>query len=165
MRDADSRAIGVWEQGTMAFLVPDGLKNPTGDAGPFWQAAKIAYKKAEKDKVATDVPPASFVAFLPGGVEELTKICTDQAALDVLGGKGKSFAAQVELFAATVKSFNGNPAIAPLEKYLEAAMREPYEQFEGGTVGVDVLDRGLKYAALWRRSTRRYRNSRNCATN
>jgi tetratricopeptide (TPR) repeat protein len=148
LRDADSRAIGVWEQGTMAFLVPDGLKNPSGDAGPFWQAAKIAYKKTEKDKVATDVPPASFVAFLPGGVEELTKICTDQAALDVLGGKGKSFAAQVELFAATVKSFNGNPAIAPLEKYLEAAMREPYEQFEGGTVGVDVLDRGLKYAAL-----------------
>jgi hypothetical protein len=148
LKDADSRAIGVWEEGTLGFLIPDGLKNPSGDAGPLWQAARITYKKTEKDKVATDVPPASFVAFLPGGVEELARTCTDQAALQVLGGKGKAFAAQVELFAATVKSFNGNPAIAPLQKYLELAMRQPYEQFESGTVGVDVLDRGLKYAAL-----------------
>ena len=147
-KDADSHALGVWEEGTLAFLIPDGLKNPSGEAGPLWQAAKIAFKKTEKDKVATDVPPAAFVAFLPGGVEELARICRDPAALQVLGGKGKAFAEQVELFAATVKSFAGNPAIAPLQKYLERAMQQPYEQFESGTVGVEVLNRGLEYAAL-----------------
>jgi hypothetical protein len=148
LKDADSGAIGAWEDGTMAFLIPDGLKNPSGAAGPVWQAAKIAYKKTEKDKLPVDVPVAAFVAFLPGGVEELARICTDTAALQVLGGKGKAFAAQVELFAATVKNFRGNPAVAPLQKYLAEAMQQPYEQFESGTVGVDVLDRGLKYAAV-----------------
>jgi hypothetical protein len=148
LKDADSGAIGAWEEGAITFLVPDGLKNPSGAAGPIWQAARIAYKKTEKDKVPVEVPAASFVAYLPGGAEELTRICTDVAALQVIGGKGKSFPAQVELLAATVKAFRGNAAIAPLQKYLEQALRQPYEQFETGTVGVDVLDRGLKYAAL-----------------
>ncbi len=148
LKDADSGAVGAWEEGAMAFLIPDGLKNPSGAAGPIWQAARIAYKKTEKDKVPVEVPVASFVAFLPGGAEELARLCTDSAALAVIGGKGKAFPAQVELFAATVKAFRGNAAIAPLQKYLEQALRQPYDQFESGTVGVDVLDRGLKYAAL-----------------
>ncbi len=148
LKDADSGAVGSWEDGTMTFLIPDGLKSASGAAGPLWQAARISYKKTEKDKVPVDVPTASFVAFLPGGAEELARICTTTAALEILGGKGKAFAAQLELFAATVKNYRGNPAAAPLEKYLEEAMREPYEEFQSGTVGVDVLDRGLKYAAL-----------------
>ena len=41
-KDADSHALGVWEEGTLAFLIPDGLKNPSGEAGPLWQAAKIS---------------------------------------------------------------------------------------------------------------------------
>jgi tetratricopeptide (TPR) repeat protein len=150
LKDADSNVIALYDAdtGTLSFLLPDGLKNPTGDAAQYWRTAKISYKKTEKDKIATDVAPAAFLAFLPGGAEELTQLCEGSRALQTLGGKGKGFDFELALLSATVKAFPGNAATAPLAKYVAEAMRQPYNQFNTGTAGVDVLERGLRYVDL-----------------
>jgi hypothetical protein len=72
----------------------------------------------------------------------------DTAALELIGGKGKSFPAQIELISAVVKSYAANPAVAPLEKYVADAMRSRYEEFESGAAGIDVLAEGLKFVEL-----------------
>jgi hypothetical protein len=150
LKDADSSVIGQYDPdtGTMNYLLPDGLKNPSGDAAPFWKTARISYKKTEKDKVPVEVALPVFLAYLPGGVEELTAICQGSKALQILGGKGKAFEFEVSLLSATVKANQNNAAIAPLARYVEEAMRQPYDQFNSGTAGVDVLERGLKYVDL-----------------
>ena len=43
----------------------------------------------------------------------------DDAALQLIGGKGKSFPAQIELMSAVVKAYPSNPAMAPLGKFVE----------------------------------------------
>ena len=72
----------------------------------------------------------------------------DDAALQLIGGKGKSFPAQIELMSAVVKAYPSNPAMAPLGKFVEDAMRRRYDQFESGAAGVDVLTQGLKFVEL-----------------
>ena len=44
LKDAGSNVIGHYDSdsGVMNFLLPDGLKNPSGDAAPFWKTARIS---------------------------------------------------------------------------------------------------------------------------
>ena len=93
---------------------------------------------------------SQVVAVLPGGAEDLRKICTDERALELLGGKGHAFDAQMEWIPAAVKAFPAEAALAPLERYVEQAMRQRYEAFENGLAGIDVLQTGLKFAELSR---------------
>ena len=49
---------------------------------------------------------------------------------------------------AVVKAYGSNPAMAPLGKFVEDAMRRRYDQFESGAAGVDALTQGLKFVEL-----------------
>ncbi len=148
LKDADSGAVGLYSAGGMEYLIPLGLKNPSGEAGEIWKTSQIAYKKSEKDKVPVEVPPADFLGFLPGGAEELVRLVMDPAANRILGGKDKTFPFSMELLAATAKEFGNQPAASALERFVAQGMQDPYNQFEAGMAGLDVLERGLKYAAL-----------------
>jgi hypothetical protein len=149
LKDGVANVIGIYSEGEIQYILPEGLpKNAPNDAAAIWKTAKLSNKKAANDKTPTDVSVGEFVAFLPGGAEELTRLCQDERALEILGGKGKVFPTQLEWLEAVVKANAANPAMAPLEKYVARAMRQRYEQFENGTGGVDVLEQGLKFAAL-----------------
>ena len=149
LKDADSNTLFVYEQGSLDYLLPQGLpKTTTGDTGAIWKGAELSYKKSQSDKSPTDISIKEFIAFLPGGAEELTRLCMDERALQLIGGKGKGFATQMEVAAAVVKAHPGDPATAPLQKYIERSMRQRYDQFESGTASVDVLNQGLKFADL-----------------
>lgn len=149
LKDAASKAVAAYDDGDVQFLLPQGLpKNATGDLATLWQGAKLTYKKASNDKAPTEVPIPEFVAFFPGGTEELRKTCTDTKALQVLGGADKAFATHLEWVAAAFRAFPSDPAITPLEKYVEQAMRQRFERFENGLAGLDVLDQALKYTEL-----------------
>ena len=63
----------------------------------------------------------------------------------MIGGKGKAFDAQMQLFPAVVRNYASAPEIAPLQKYVEDAMRTRYEAFESGSGGVDLLDQALGF--------------------
>ena len=149
VKDHDSGVVAQYDTGKIEFLVPQGLpKNSPEDPAAVWQTARIIYKKSNADKAGTEVPPATFLAFLPGGVEELAQICTDTQVLASLGGKDKAFATQMELMAAVVHTYSANPAVAPLEKYVEDAMRSRYVGFENGAGGIELLQQGLSIAEL-----------------
>jgi hypothetical protein len=149
LKDKDSGVLVEYAAGKAEYLVPQSLpKGSPEDPAAVWQAAKITYKQSSSDKGRHDVPPASFVAFLPGGVEELVRLCTDSTGLQLLGGKGKSFATQVELMTATVRKYGTDPALAPLEKGLEDAMRTRFTAFENGAGGLNLLQEALGFAQL-----------------
>ena len=149
LRDFDAGVLAHFEAGKAEYLLPQGLpKNAPDNAAAIWKTARISYKKSAQDKVGTDVAAADFVAFLPQGAEELTRLCMDDAALEVVGGKGKSFTAQMELMSAVVKAYASDPAIAPLGKFVEASMRRRYDRFESGADGVEALTQALKFAGL-----------------
>ena len=148
LRDGDTGVVAQYESGKASFLVPEGLpKTAPASAATVWKDARISYKKTPSDKVPTDVPPADFVAFLPGGKDELTRLCTDPTALQVIGGKGKAFAAQMQLLPAVARNYGTAPEMAPLEKYVEDAMRSRYDAFESAG-DVTALQQGLTYASL-----------------
>jgi hypothetical protein len=149
LKDGDSGVLIEYQPGKVDYLFPQGLpKGAPADPAGAWKASRIAYKQAANDKTGAVVAIADFVAFLPAGVDDLTALCMDSQALQAIGGKGKSFPTQVELMAATAKAYAANPASAPLERYLEDAMRSRYDAFENGAGGVDVLDQGLQFATL-----------------
>jgi hypothetical protein len=149
LRDADAKILAAYESGTVEYLLPPGLpKTASGDPAALWQGVRMAYKKAEKDKTPTDFDAATLVAVLPGDFEQLRKICTDQRALEILGGKGKAFQAQVEWLSAAVKAFPNEPALAPLEKYVEEALRQRHDMFESGVANLEVLEQGLTFSKL-----------------
>ncbi|MDP3000971.1 MAG: hypothetical protein Q8N47_26050 [Bryobacterales bacterium] len=149
LKDADSNIVASYREGTLEFLIPQGLPKTAGsDAAAIWRTVKLSYKKAASDKAFTDVPTAEFVAFLPGGNEELRKICTDSRALEVVGGRTKGFAAHLEWLAAVIRAFPSDAAITPLEKVVEQGMRQRYEQFESGVASLEVLQQALQYAEL-----------------
>jgi len=148
LRDPDVGALLEYDPGRVNYLVPEGLpKNIPADLAGIWKASKIAYKAAENSKTATDVA-GEFIAFLPAGADDLATLCMDSQALQIIGGKGKGFQMQVDLMSAAVKAYTGNPDIAPLETYVEQAMRSRYEAFEEGTAGVEALDEGLRFSKL-----------------
>jgi hypothetical protein len=149
LKDSDSGIVAVYSESEVEYLVPGNLpKGAPAHPAALWKSAKIAYKKAANDKTPAEIPAAGFVAFLAGGAEELTHLCMDERALELLGGKNKTFPTQLEWIAATVKAYGSTPAAAPLDKYLESAMRSRYQQFETGTATLDVLNQGLKLAEL-----------------
>ena len=149
IRDSDAGVLAQYEQGKAEYLLPQGLpKTAPDDPAAIWKGSRISYRKSTQDKVGADVPAAAFVAFLPGGAEELTRLCTDDAALQLMGGKGRTFPAQIELMSAVVKAYGTNPAMAPLGKFVEDSMRRRYDQFESGAAGVDSLVQGLKFVEL-----------------
>jgi hypothetical protein len=149
IKDSDAGVLALYEQGKAEYLLPQGLpKTAPDDPAAIWKTTRISYKKSAQDKVGADVSAAAFVAFLPTGAEELTRLCMDEAALQLIGGKGKSFPAQIELMSAVVKAHASNPAMAPLGKFVEDSMRRRYDQFESGAAGVEVLTQGLKFVEL-----------------
>ena len=149
LQDAAAGVLARYEQGKAEYLLPQGLpKTAPDDPAAIWKTAKISYRKSAQDKAGADIAAAAFVAFLPGGAEELTRLCMDEAALQLIGGKGKSFAAQIELMSAAVKAYSSDPAMAPLGKFVEDAMRRRYDQFESGAAGLDSLTEGLKFVEL-----------------
>jgi len=149
LKDGDAGVLLEYEPGKIDYLFPEGLpKNTPAEAPGAWKASRIAYKQSAKDKTVTDISIDAFVAFLPAGTDDLAKLCTDSQALQLMGGKGKSFPTQVELMSASAKAYAADPAVAPLERYVEDAMRSRYDAFEDGTGGVDVLDQGLQFSSL-----------------
>lgn len=149
LKDSDAGVLARFQEGRAEYLLPQGLpKTAPDNPAAIWKTAKITYKKSAQDKAGTDIAAAAFVAFLPAGAEELTRLCMDDAALQLIGGKGKSFPAQIELMSAVVKAYGSNPAMAPLGKFVEDAMRRRYDQFESGAAGVDALTQGLKFVEL-----------------
>ena len=149
LKDGDAGLLLQYEPGNADYLLPEGLpKNAPDDPSGAWKAARIVYKQSASDKAGTEVSLSSFVAFLPAGVEDLVTLCKDPDALQLIGGKGKSFPTQVELMSAAVKNYSSDPAMAPLEKYVADAMRSRYEAFENGAGGIDVLNQGLEFATL-----------------
>jgi len=149
IRDSDAGVLARYEQGKLDYLVPQGLpKTAPEDPAAIWKTSKVTFKKTAQDKAGTDVAGAAFVAFLPGGAEELTRMCMDEAALQIIGGKGKAFPAQIELMSAVVKAYNNNPAMAPLGRFVEESMRRRYDAFESGSAGVEAITEGLKFVEL-----------------
>jgi hypothetical protein len=149
VKDEGTKTIGAYEAEEMEYLLPENLpKGGPTEPAEIWRAAKIAYKKTANEKAPTDVPVAAFVAFLAGGPEELTRFCLEERALELVGGKGKTFATQLEWIAAVVQANTANPAMAPLEKFVENSLRGRFEQFETGTAGLEVLDQAMKLAEL-----------------
>jgi hypothetical protein len=158
LKDSDSGVLLQYEPGNADYLLPQGLpKNAPDDPAGAWKAARIVYKQSTSDKAGTEVSLSSFAAFLPAGTEDLAALCQDTGALQLIGGKGKSFATQAGLMSAAVKAYASDPAMAPLEKYVTNAMRSRYESFESGAEGIDVLNQGLDFVAL---SQAVYPNSR-----
>lgn len=147
--DADSRVVASYEDGALEYLLPEGLpKNGPGDAAAAWKSARIAYKKAANDKTPTEIGAGEFVAFLPEGPPQLTRAATDRRALELIGGKAKTFDTQLQFIAAVVKARPSDQAIAPLENFVLQAMQQRYDRFETGTAGLDVLREALLFSQL-----------------
>src|SRR5436190_17924157 len=34
IKDEDSKSLAIYDQGALTYIIPEGLKNPSGDAGP-----------------------------------------------------------------------------------------------------------------------------------
>jgi len=149
LKDANAATIGQYADGAMEYLLPEGLpKTAPNDPAEIWKTARISIKKAQNDKTPTEVPVANFVAFLAGGTDELARLCRDDRQLELLGGKGQTFATQMALMAAVVRTYPADPAVAKLEKFVEQSMRQRYDRFENGTAGIEVLQQALKLAEL-----------------
>jgi hypothetical protein len=54
----------------------------------------------------------------------------------------------MEWMSAVVRKYPNGPALAPIEQYLEGAMRTRYVAFENGAGGLDLLQQGLEFAKL-----------------
>jgi len=149
LKDSDAGVLVQYEPGNAAYLLPEGLpKNAPDDPAGVWKTARIVYKQSASDKAGTEVPLASFVAFLPAGAGDLAALCKDAGALQLIGGKGKSFSTQVELMSAAAKAYAADPAMVALDRYVADAMRSRYEAFENGVGGVELLNQGLEFVTL-----------------
>jgi hypothetical protein len=140
IKDVETGAVAIYEDGALNFIIPEGLpKTAPADPVAIWKTvAHIAYKKAANDKQPTEVPITSFVAYLTGGTEELARLCRDMQGLALIGGKDKAVATQMEFMAAVAKAYPTDASVATLERYIEQAMRQRYDQFESGTANVAI---------------------------
>ena len=149
VKDNNSGTVAQLSSGSIEYLLPRAnLKNGPGNPAEIWKTAAISYRTAPKDKTTADVSIASFAAYLPGGLEDLLRLCRDEPAMELIGGKGKGFETQLALIDAVAAKYKTEPAIAPLSKYVEESMRQRLERFQTGTAGVDVLSEGLRFAQL-----------------
>ncbi len=149
LKHADSGTLALYADGTAEFLLPQGLpKNASGPPAAIWRTAAITYKKSQSDKAPGSVPAEEFVAFVPDGTAGLARLCMDERAMELIGGKGKAFSMQMEFIPALVNAHRSDTAVAPLQKYIENAMSRRFEQFESGTASLDVLNQALSFAQL-----------------
>ena len=110
LKDSDAGVLARYEAGKAEYLLPQGLPKTAPDSpAAIWTATRISYRKSAQDKAGAEIPAAAFVAFLPLGAEELTRLCMDDAALAVVGGKGKTLTTQIELISAVVKAYAADP--------------------------------------------------------
>lgn len=149
MKDKNTGALVLSTDGSITYVLPEGAaKNPPASLGAAWANPAIAYKKSKADKDPGEIPASEFIAFLPGDLSELVSLCMNRRMMALIGGSGKAFATELDFIAAVVKAFPADPAVAPLQKYVARSMRERFDQFEGGTATVEVLDQALKLADL-----------------
>jgi hypothetical protein len=149
LNSADAHIVALEQDGALTYLLPENLpKAPPADPAAIWKTAAITYKKAANDKAPTAIPADAFVAFLPGGPEQLASLCKDSSLLEIVAGKEHAFTAQLQYIAAAVKAFPADPAIAGLERFVEQAMRSRFDSFESGAAGTDVLATALQFADL-----------------
>ena len=81
LKDKDSGVVAEYAGGKAEYLVPQGLAKGSPEIPPpSGSPRRLRIKASDQDKAGTEVPPAAFVAFLPGGVEELVRLCTDGGA-------------------------------------------------------------------------------------
>jgi hypothetical protein len=149
IRNGDNGVVAIFEGGGPSYLLPEGIgKNEPKDPRAAWEAARISYRKSQSEKTPVEVPASSFVAFLAGGVGELTRICADDRMMRFVAPKGKAFALQLELVSAVAKTYAADPEAAGLQTFVERAMRERYQRFESGVAGLDVLGEALQLVEL-----------------
>ena len=142
-------AFAIYAEHNFQYILPEALpKNSQVTPTTAWVSARLGLKKSASDKNPEEIPASSFVAFLPGGVEELGHLCSDTKVLGFFAEPGKAFATRVELMQAAVKRYGNDPALAFLQRDLEFAIRSRYEQFENGLGNSAVLDEALKLVEL-----------------
>ncbi len=145
-RDGATAYWALSSEGSLNYVLPEGIPKDTEVAWTIWNSARVAAKAS--DKTQAEIPAASFVAFLPGDVPDLVNLAKSEQLVKLIDSSNKTFATQLSLIAAVAKAYPKDPASAGLERYVEYAMRSRYEQFENGTASVDVLEQALKYADL-----------------
>lgn len=145
-RDQATSFFALSSEGSIHYILPEGNPKGTELAWAMWGNARIAAKGP--DKTQTEIPAASFVAFVPGGVEELVELARSEQMVRMIDSSDKTFATQLSLISAIAKTYPQDPASRTLQQYVESAMRVRYEQFENGTANFEVLDQGLRYAEL-----------------
>ena len=145
-RDNATSYFVLNSEGVLAYVLPEGIPKGTEVAWNIWNSTRIASKAS--DKTQAEIPATSFVAFLPGDVQDLVNLARNEHLIKLIDSSDKSFTTQLTLIAAIAKAYPQDPSSAGLQRYVEYAMRSRYEQFENGTAGVDVLDKALKYADL-----------------
>jgi hypothetical protein len=145
-RDQATSFFALDSEGSISYVLPEGSPKGTELAWAMWSGARISAKGSDKSQ--TEIPAASFVAFLPGNVQALVELARDPQAVRMIDSSEKSFATQLSLISAIAKTYPQDPACHALQKYVEDAMRTRYEQFESGTANFDVLAQGLQFAEL-----------------
>ena len=145
-RDQATAYFALDSEGSVHYILPEGNPKGTDLAWTMWQSAHISAKGS--DKTQTEVPAATFVAFLPGNVQDLVDLARSEQLVRMIDSSPKSFATQLSLISAVVKTYPQDPACRALQKHVEDAMRTRYEQFENGAANFEVLDQGLQYAEL-----------------
>lgn len=145
-RDQASGYFALSSEGSTHYVLPEGNPKGTELAWAMWNAARITAKGS--DKTQTEVPAATFVAFVPGDVRELVDMARSEPEVRMIDSSTGTFATQLSLILAVAKNYPQDPACRSLQKYVEDAMRTRYEQFENGTATFEVLDQGLRYSEV-----------------
>jgi len=145
-RDQATSYFALDSEGSLHYILPEGSPKGTDLAWAMWGSAHISAKGS--DKTQTEVPTATFVAFLPGNVQDLVDLARSEQMVRMIDSSPKSFATQLSLISAIVKNYPQDPACRTLQKHVEDSMRSRYEQFENGTANFEVLEQGLQYAEL-----------------
>lgn len=145
-RDQATTYFALSSEGSVHYILPEGNPKGTELAWAMWGNARITAKGPDKAQI--EVPAATFVAFLPGDVQELVDLARSEQTMRMIDSSDKTFATQLALIAAVAKTYPQDPACRSLQKYVESAMRTRYEQFENGTANAEVLDKALQFADL-----------------
>ena len=146
-RDSATSLFALSSEGSLSYVIPEGLaKGTQPDPVASWNAARISGKGP--DKTQSDIPAASFVAYLPGDLPALVNLARSDYSIRLIDSSNKSFETQLSLIAAVVKAYPKEQASMALARYVQDAMRRRYESFQNGTANVEVLDQALKFAEL-----------------
>lgn len=146
-RDSATSFFALSSEGSLSYVIPEGLaKGTQPDPVASWNGARLSAKGA--DKAQSEIPAASFVAYLPGDLPALVNLARSEHSVRLIDSSSKTFETQLSLIAAVAKAYPKEPAAAALGRYVQDAMRRRYESFQNGTANVDVLEQALKFAEL-----------------